>query len=257
MLDNLSIEGMTAYVEKRSGPRAARIVGDIAVIAYVITCLTLIVAFPVALYTGVKWLGTEFGLTLPKWDVLPDFRVGDWSLFMFSIALSVAASAFMMRRIGRLDTQRDVIRSYISERLDPRIKKIHERLDFLEQNVPGISDVKASSDWFANEIAELKKKTTALESHTDIHGLKALVADQFKALEMLKAGYIVTIESAQYGIGQNATDSVDVKKALAGCIENGGGIDVLVNNDTLKVHPYAGRPKKLWVDVQTVNDAVF
>lgn len=253
MLENLSVEGVTTYVEKRLGPRAATVAGDVMVIATLMAAMAFILGAPFALYGGLKWLGQEFGLSFPKFAALPDFRVGDWSLFVIAIGLTVWMSNRLLRRITAQDRQRQIIADYISTRLDPRIKALGERLEFLEQNVPDIEDVRKNYDYFMASFDEVKKRTAALENHIDIDGSTKRLTDLMVAHEMLRAGAPIVIESARYGIGISAAKSVDVTEKVRGYVKN-GQIDILVNNDTMGVHPFAGEKKTLFV-TYSVNGA--
>lgn len=86
-------------------------------------------------------------------------------------------------------------------------------------------------------VEKLFERLQTLELATGNDPLQKVLMEQFNALR---------INSARYDIGEQVTESVDVKETLVGYI-NDNRIDILVNNDTMKCEPFKGQRKKLWV----------
>jgi len=90
---------------------------------------------------------------------------------------------------------------------------------------------KAYVDVFANRLSEL-------EVATGNDPLQKVLRKEFIALR---------IHSARYGVGKEPEYSVDVAEVLRGYIKD-DRIDILVTNETMKVHPFRDQAKKLFVE---------
>ncbi|HLG57120.1 MAG TPA: hypothetical protein VI485_17400 [Vicinamibacterales bacterium] len=88
-----------------------------------------------------------------------------------------------------------------------------------------------------DDVQALMERLQKLELATGNDPLQKMMIAQYMAMQ---------IQSARYGVGEEHANSVDVSEVLEGYIKD-NRIDILVNNDTMKCHPFAGQKKKLFV----------
>ena len=134
-------------IEARFGWFAARLVLGAFVVIILGGAVTVIVG-------GVTWVD---GQIVPRLKGIPLPAPSSWTdiamAFTITIVAGLVAACFAVRGFRRWERRHlEVLDAYFSERLLPRIASIEQDRDAIE------------------------KRTTALESHTDISGLKAQIA---------------------------------------------------------------------------------
>jgi hypothetical protein len=206
---------------------------------------------PAVLTLGVLWLGW-FTLRHVADDIaapltrsiggtgLPSFSMS--SVLTLAVTLVLVGSVYVLFTRRLRTWQRNVMES-LHDYLSPQLETVESRLKVIEKNLRiGPQRVSYSGDDQDDVIGLLTKRVFALEDHTDISGLKAMLTER-----IMEGSFGPMIISARYGIADTPHKSADVTDVVSSFKKN-GRIEVWVNNDTMGVgNIYAGTPKTLYV----------
>lgn len=221
-----SAEAVHDYVAKHVNQTAGKVAGLTVALAWVAGGLYVIG------FSALSVVQFARGASLPAIDL------GSWSVVL-SAALALLAAVTVWNR-SKAETRRQIAACRMED-----IVPLAEQLDRVEAERR--AHTQEHFGYLVQRLDGLDVRVRSLEDHTDIAGLRQQLIDQLSRQHMADAGYSPTIEYAYFGLAPDPKQASDVTDRLREILTRDGKIDIVVGPRALRVDPYIGQPKQLFV----------
>ncbi len=180
-----SLQELDTYLKQQWGRWVAKFVAALATLAVVAVCFAAI-AFGVRqvlpVFAAVAGLVSGRGASVPWASILPA---------LISALVFGGIIWWVHRRLTVMTRTVEVVCKWLSEPLENRLKDIKSDLNHLRDNTPGLESTNQVFTGISEQVADLTRRVSALESHTDISGLRKMLSARI--LEAMKNKQSMTI----------------------------------------------------------------